>query len=52
MAVHFRIKPDRANQIIQEVVDAVNDWRKEATSLKIPSREQDRMARSFRIANF
>ena len=51
VAVHFRIKPKQADQIIQEVVKAVNHWQKEATALKISSREQDRMSRAFRIAN-
>ncbi len=51
VAVHFRIKSDRANKIIQEVVSAVKQWRTEASSLKISTREQNRMARAFRVAD-
>lgn len=49
VAEYFRIKPDRANKIIQEVVDAVKEWRKEANFFGISVKEQDRMARAFRM---
>lgn len=51
VAEYFRIKPKRANKIIQEVVKAVKNWRKEACSLGISKREQDRMANAFRIVD-
>ncbi len=47
----FRVKYDRANEIIREVVKAVKHWRNEAISLGISSKEQERMARAFRIAD-
>lgn len=50
VAGYFRIKSDRADKIIQEVIAAVKGWRDEATSLGISSREQDHMTRAFRIA--
>ena len=49
VAEFFRVKPDRANEIILEVIDAVNQWRKVANSLGIPASEQERMARAFRV---
>ena len=42
---------EKANKIIQEVVSAVKGWRKEANSLGISAKEQDRMARAFRIGD-
>ncbi len=50
VAEYFRIKPERADKIIQEVIKAVKDWRKEARSLGISMREQDYMEHAFRIA--
>ena len=49
VAEYFRIKPDRANEIISEVIDAVKNWQKEATAIGISTSEQERMARAFRI---
>lgn len=51
VAEYFRLKPNKAKKIIQEIVNVVSDWRKEATKLQISTREQDRMARSFRVAD-
>ena len=51
VAEYFRIKPDRAEEIIQEVIQAVRKWRKESNFLGLPKREQDIMARAFRIAD-
>ncbi|MBX3709033.1 MAG: type II toxin-antitoxin system HipA family toxin [Gammaproteobacteria bacterium] len=48
VAEYFRIKPERADEIIHEVVNVTKDWQKEASSLGISAREQDRMARAFR----
>ena len=51
VAEYFRIKPKKADNIIQEVVLAVKEWRTEAKALNITIREQNRMARAFRIAD-
>jgi serine/threonine-protein kinase HipA len=51
VAQYFRIKPDKANQIIHEVVKVVTDWRKEASSLGISIREQDHMEGAFRAGD-
>jgi serine/threonine-protein kinase HipA len=50
VAEYFRINSKRADRIIQEVIKAVKDWRKEATELAISVREQDYMERAFRVA--
>lgn len=49
VAEYFRIKPDRANEIISEVIDAVKNWQKEATAIGISTSDQERMARAFRV---
>lgn len=51
VAPYFRIKTDKASTIIHEVARAVKHWRKEATALAISTKDQDRMARAFRIAD-
>lgn len=51
VAPYFRIKTDRASTIIQEVTKAVKGWRKEAATFGISVKDQDRMARAFRIAD-
>jgi serine/threonine-protein kinase HipA len=50
VAMYFRIKPDKADKIIQEITAAVKNWRKEANSLSISLSEQNQMERAFRIA--
>jgi len=45
----FRLKPNRANLIINEVISAVKQWQQEASLLNISSSEQARMANAFRI---
>lgn len=50
VAEYFRIKPNRANKIIGEVIHAVKNWKKEATKNKISLDEQDQMKRAFRNA--
>ncbi|MGK5090203.1 HipA domain-containing protein [Bdellovibrionota bacterium FG-2] len=50
VAEYFRLKKPRAEKIIQEVIKAVRPWRKMASAVGIPKRDQDRMARAFRIA--
>lgn len=51
VARYFRIKPDRTEKIIDEVISAVKTWKKEATNIGISLAEQDRMKRAFRIAD-
>lgn len=51
VAKYFRIKSTNAINIINDIVKAVKKWRKEASLLKIPNSEQDRMARAFRVAD-
>lgn len=51
VAEHFRVKSDKANDIIQETVKAVKNWRNEADILSIPKREQEKMASAFRIVD-
>lgn len=51
VAEYFRVTPVKANEIINEVVKAVKQWRQEAKTLGISNAEQDRMARAFRIAD-
>jgi serine/threonine-protein kinase HipA len=51
VAQYFRVKPDKATKIVSEVCKIVKGWRKEATSLGISVKEQDRMARAFRIVD-
>ena len=51
VAEYFRVNPDRADKIIQEVVKVVKDWRKEASNFGISIREQNRMTSAFRIAD-
>lgn len=48
-AREFRIKKDRANEIIQEVVTVVKNWREEAKALGISNGEQRRMEHAFRV---
>jgi len=51
VAEFFRIKHGRADEIIKEVTHSVKHWRHEATSLGILAKEQEQMARAFRIAD-
>jgi serine/threonine-protein kinase HipA len=50
VAEYFRIEPHRADKIILEIINAVQHWRKEANNMGISLREQNHMARAFRIA--
>lgn len=49
VAKYFRIKTERADEIIKEVVKATKHWRNEAKKLGISTSEQEKMARAFRI---
>jgi len=51
VAKHFRVKKTRADQIIEDVISVVRDWRTEATRARIPRAEQDRMAAAFRVTD-
>lgn len=51
VAKYFRIKPKHADKLMKGMVKAVKGWRAEATSLKIPNQEQERMAQAFRVAD-
>ena len=46
----FRVKKKRAQEIITEVAETVNQWRSVATSHGLPRTAQDRMRRAFRVA--
>jgi len=45
----FRLKPSKAKTIMDEVLVAVDNWRDEATDLKISRQEQNRMAPAFNV---
>lgn len=51
VAEYFRIKPDKADKIIQGTVKVVKDWRKEAKFLGISENEQNRMEHAFRASS-
>ena len=50
VAKYFRLKKDKTDKIIREVVNVVKTWRTIAHSLSISKTEQDQMAAAFRIA--
>lgn len=52
VAKYFRVTPNNAIKIIQEIVKVVKNWHKEANALGIPKKEQDRMANAFRFGSF
>jgi serine/threonine-protein kinase HipA len=45
----FRLKPSQAENIQDEVLAAVRNWRADATALKIGREEQNRMADAFKV---
>lgn len=49
VAVHFRVKRERAETIIKSVIQAARQWRKAAKALKISARAQDEMAGAFAV---
>ena len=51
VAPHFRVKEDRASEIIQEVIAVVQSWSELAKKLNIPSREMSLMKGAFRVAD-
>jgi len=50
VAPYFRVSRARANQLILESQAVVRQWPKVAKSLRIPAREQQRLASAFRLA--
>ncbi len=50
VALVFRVKKKRAQEIVAEVTGTVNQWRSVATSHGLPRTAQDRMLRAFRVA--
>lgn len=49
VAEYFRIKPEKAKKMVDEMIAVVKDWPKEATTLGLPLKEQERMAGAFRV---
>ena len=45
----FRVKKDRADQIISEVSSAVREWPRLAKQIGLPNRETDLMKSAFRL---
>lgn len=50
VAHYFRVTDDDAFAIMKRCVDVVRQWRKVATALKLPVREQNFMAPAFQLA--
>lgn len=50
VAPHFRVSKKLADEIIEHGLSVVKQWSKIADSLRIPTREQERMAAAFRLA--
>lgn len=50
VALVFRVRSKRAQEIVAKVTEAVNQWRSVATHHGIPRAAQDRMPRAFRFA--
>ncbi|HSW70587.1 MAG TPA: HipA domain-containing protein, partial [Gammaproteobacteria bacterium] len=51
VAEYFRVKPDRADKIIDEVTRIVKKWRHEANYLGVSRNEQDQMQSAFSLAS-
>ncbi len=49
VAAFFRLVQSQAEQIIEQVRDAVSRWRDEASNLNIPRHEQQTMESAFRF---
>ena len=47
---YFRLRSERAEEVLQEVVSAVRTWREVAAGMGLCAREQDQMAGAFRVA--
>jgi serine/threonine-protein kinase HipA len=51
VAPYFRVRARRSQEIIREQRRVVQQWAKLASSLRIPAKEQARMAPAFRLAD-
>jgi len=51
VAKYFGIKLKRADEIMLQVVNAVKNWRKEASALKLSTAAQHHMAPAFRVTD-
>ncbi|HEY2721579.1 MAG TPA: HipA domain-containing protein [Chitinophagaceae bacterium] len=49
VAEYFRLSTDNANQIIDQIRNAVGEWKEIASKYKIPNAEHERMAHAFFI---
>lgn len=50
VAPHFRVSKKLADEIIERGLSVVKQWPRIADGLRIPTREQERMAAAFRLA--
>jgi len=50
VAEYFRLSLKEADEIIEDFQGIVSQWRTIANGLRLPAREQDRMAEAFRLA--
>ncbi|WP_129543514.1 type II toxin-antitoxin system HipA family toxin [Serratia sp. 1D1416] len=50
VAGYFRLSMDEADEIIENFIGIVSQWRTIANRLALPLREQERMAEAFRVA--
>ena len=48
----FRLKPAKADSVIEQVVSVVKEWRHEASILGISTSDQNRMAVAFRYSSY
>jgi serine/threonine-protein kinase HipA len=51
VAGYFRLRLSEADEIIEDFRGTVSQWRTIANGLRLPAREQDRMAGAFRLAD-
>jgi serine/threonine-protein kinase HipA len=49
VAEYFRLSTDKANEVINQVKNAVGEWKAIAVKYKIPKAEQERMTHAFLI---
>jgi serine/threonine-protein kinase HipA len=52
VAEHFRLKPNRASEIIEEVTNRVSTWQKLAQKYKLPKSEQTLMESAFLVKKY
>lgn len=52
VAPYLRVAAKAAREIIDRFRAVVSQWRTIARKLRIPAREQERMAEAFRLARF